>query len=181
MSPDPNLVRLQRQVNLVAGLAWGALGVAVLFFAGYLALAPLFHTPVSARVPIILGYAFVTAAAALQLFFAQHARRSFPRMDGMALKISLGVFGIGIGGFALASLIGLIVLAMPDGRQDGTGHSLLFGCCVLVFVPVGSYLLFAALRVREVDRKYGPGGASQLLAYQLYQEHQTQQFPPIQG
>lgn len=181
MIPDPNLARLQRQVNLVAGLSWAALGVAVMFLVGYLVFAALFHTPVSARVPIALGFALVTIAATLQVVFAQQTRRSFPHLDGMVLKVSLGVFGVGIGGFAIASLLGLILLLMPGGSDDRSGHNSLFACCLLVLVPVGSYLLFAALKVREVNRKYGPGGAAQLLAYQLHQEQQTHRLPTVQG
>ncbi|KIP51911.1 hypothetical protein [Leucobacter komagatae] len=181
MIPDPNLARLQRQVNAVAALSWVALGVAVMFLVGYLVFTALYHTPVISRVPIALGFALVTVAATLQVVFAQQARRSFPHLDGMVRKVSFGVIGVGAGGFALALLLNLIVMVAFGSGRAASGSNLLFGCCVFVFVPVASYLLIAALKVREVNQKYGPEGASQLLAYQLYQEQRTHQVPPIHG
>ena len=112
------------------------------------------------------GGLLVILAAWLLTRIAARLDRSFPRAEGI-YQSTLGVL-VGLGGGAILLVIVLDILI----SIFGLGGTIQVG---LVIVPVMvalalavpcSYLIAAALRLRDLERRYGPDGVMRIWAQQ---------------
>lgn len=165
VNPDPNLSREKRVLELCSVFSWVLLALAAFAFGGYLVFSGLYGTAASARVPIIIGYVGVLAAATLQVVFAAQASRRFPLVRGLRLKAIVGVAAPGVFGFIVAAVSSLAV-QLFTAERDAIGANLLFGVTVLVCAPLVGFMFEAGRKLALAKQKFGPAGAVQLYDYQ---------------
>lgn len=165
MNPDPNLPRERRVLELCSVVSWVLLALTVSAFVGYIVFSGLYGTATGARVPILIGYVGVLAAATLQVVFARQASTQFPLVRGLRVKSIVGVVAPGVLGFIVAAVSSL-AMQLFTAERDAIGANVLFGVTVLVCAPIVGFMFDAGRKLALAEQKYGPAGAVQLYEYQ---------------
>lgn len=171
MTPDPNLLDLQKQLGYYLRASWVLFGLAVggcvLYFVISGIFSRVFSLSIASHLPAVFGLTMITVASVLQIVFLRAATRSFPEEQGLRFKMGFGVAGVGLLGVIIAAGWSLGV-QLFTGEKDPLFSALLFGLVVLVCAPLTGFAIDLSLKLVRLERKYGAGGVRQLLEFQRY-------------